>query len=622
MKIRQRSATGILSFSILLVSVITWVAWAESNLPLAQASLSGYHIIVLVLIIATSATFIVLIMLTGLVLIQHTFVRKLLLEAKRLFASGFCGYLVYGAFAGSYLLLSSGGFAVVVGAINPNKFSIVYNLFISTLPLLTLWFILSGGIFFLLTLILAWELSLPDLSVKVSQLVESKLFAIFWITSSLILSVVHWLSMIFRWDIRAYLPLWYWRTTTKIGLNTWLIIPLSLLFFAGYWLISSKKLPAYAKTLIVLLTGYLLIIGFAAIEGSPYQVLYEKRYISGHRNYIAVAARNEGGTEFLYDYEIALGHDRFFATKPPGIYLTYRGLLALGSLVFPHGTYEEKYDAINHTLMLLFPLIALSSTLVLEKLTLNFTGIDPPQLPGYLLIIVPNFLLLQGTIDQAIIPLLFLVGLWLGTIALQRSSWILSILFGSFIYLALYFSFSLLPLVMLFGLWIVFELWRNWKSFDLISHIKFALGALIGFGVFFILLYLTFNYSPWVRYQNAMVIHEIQRLQPASVSDYLAMYLLNNLEFASWIGIPLMLTSAFAVIRSSINLLWGRWKKIDSLVMSFLLTYAFLNHFSRTLSEVARLWLFLVPSMCIFAIHFIQEKMKKNAYIALLLSSQ
>lgn len=607
---------------MLLESVIVWVVLVIRKPPTRPAHLNWISSSNIFLIVIATLIVLFLVLFNIVVTSKSAFSLKILTKIKQCYETSIGGYLIYGSLAGANLLISTCTFAIVLGVISPERLSTVFFIFINSLPLLILWFILSIKSFVLFSFILSWELYLPNLSEKITALIETKSFGLFWIFSTLILSISHWLSLIFRWPIDSLIPLWYWQTTTKSGMNSWLVIPLGILFFISYWLIVNKNIPSYAKTIIVFVIGYLLMIGFAAIEGPPYQILYDKRYISGHRNYIAVAARNEGGTQFLYDYETTLGGDRFYATKPPGVYITYRGLLAFGSLIFPHDTYQEKYDAINHSIMLLFPILALSSTIILEKMTKRLTNINPHHLPGLLLIVVPSFVLLQGTIDQAIIPLLFISGLLLGMIALQRSSWCLSILFGTFVYLSLYFSFSLIPMIMVFGLWVILEVWRNWHANDLHAHLKLALGSMIGFFLLFLLLYFTFNYSPLIRYQNAIAVHEVQRFQPVSIRNYISLYLLNNTEFFTWIGLPIAITTILAAIHSSINFLWGRWTSIESLLIAFLITYVFLNHFSKTVSEVARLWLFFVPLICIFSIDFIQVKMKKKAFISILLFCQ
>lgn len=547
---------------------------------------------------------------------------KILALLKENCENGFGGYLVLGSMCGSTYFLLAGSFALSNQWISPSQHSVIYHTFTNSLPLIILWAILSFELFIQYTFIWQWKLNLPDLSKILSNLLKTKAFGIFWLISIITASFLHWYILIFRWEVLDRIQFWYWQTTTKNNLNVWLVIPISILFFAGYWILNSRKLSKGAKILILILIGYLLMIGFAAFEGSPYQVLYEKRYISGHRNYIAVAARNEGGVEFLFDYETALSHDRFFATKSPGIYLLYRGILGLGSLIFPTDGYEEKYDAINHTIMLLLPILSLCTAIVVEKLTSRFTKIKPSLLPSYLLIIAPNFLLLICTIDQAIVPLLFSFGILFGTSAITNQSWTKSILFGCYIYLGLYFSFSLLPMVLMFGLWVLLEIIRDWKNLHISKYLKFATGVMLGFVLFFVLFLIIFNYSPIQRYQNAISIHEVQRVQPGSIKEYLNMYLLNNIEFATWIGLPLAVTILFSVSTSLLNFVWGKWDSLDSLVIAFAGTYFYVNQFVNTLSEVGRLWIFFVPFMCIFAVDFVHNRLKKPKYFLAMLVLQ
>lgn len=576
----------------------------------------------LLLIVLTASIFIILLITYLISTSKQEFFNKIITLLKRNCESGFGGYLVLISMCGSTYGLLAVGFALSNQWISPSQHSVLYHTLTNSLPLIILWALLSIELFIQFSFVWQWKLHLPDLSKLLLNVLKSKAFGIFWLISIITASLLHWHILIFRWEVLDKIQFWYWQTTTKDDLNLWLVIPISVLFFAGYWILHSNKLSKGAKILILVIIGYLLMIGFAAIEGDPYQVLYEKRYISGHRNYIAVAARNEGGVEFLFDYEAALSHDRFFATKPPGVYLLYRGILGLGSLVFPVDGYEEKYDAINHTIMLLFPILSLCTAIVAEKLTSRFTRIKPSLLPSYLLIITPNFLLLICTIDQAIVPLLFSFGILFGAYAITHQSWTKSVLFGCYIYLCLYFSFSLLPMILMFGLWILLEIIRDWKNLHLTKYLKFAVGITIGFVLFYILFLIIFNYSPIQRYQNAITIHEVQRLQPGSIKQYLNMYLLNNIEFATWIGLPLAVTILFSMITSLMNFVWGHWKSIDSLAIAFTGTYFFVNQFGNTLSEVGRLWIFFVPFMCIFAVDFIHNRLRKSKYLLVMLLLQ
>ncbi len=556
------------------------------------------------------------------ILLMRLFARKLfhkpLSFVKCIFEKGFGSYLLLGLMTGSTYISILSGLAVSSRWVTVSKYRIIYQFITNGLPLFILLALLNIEFFILFTFFWQWKLNLPNLSKALQNLYKTRSFRAFWLVSIIVTSSIHWYMLIFHWNILEKIPYWYWPAITKNNINFWLIVPITASVFAGFWIVSTKKLSKRMKILLFLVIGYLFMIGFAAFEGSPYQVLYEKRYISGHRNYIAVLARNDVGSDFLVNYENAFSHDRFFATKPPGVYLLYRGLLLVSGLIFPTNNYQEKYDAINHTIMLLFPLISLLTAIIIEKLTSQFTQIEHSLKPTLLLFLTPNFMLMVGTIDQAIIPLLFSAGILLGIRALKNQSWWKSVFFGCYVYLILFFSFSLLPMLLMFALWAVLELLRGWETIRIHNHLKFALGFAIGFLLLSVIFLILFNYSPLVRYRNAMFIHEIQRVLPNDIKAYLKMYLLNNIEFATWIGLPLALTLVFSVFSSVINFVYGKWNTLDSLVVAFAGTYFFVNHFGNTLSEVGRLWLFFVPFISVFAIGFINFYLNKSKYILMM----
>jgi hypothetical protein len=77
--------------------------------------------------------------------------------------------------------------------------------------------------------------------------------------------------------------------------------------------------------------------------------------------------------------------------------------------------------------------------------------------------------------------------------------------------------------------------------------------------------------------------------------------LLNYLEFAVWLGVPLVLLVLGAVRRALLIVVDGRPAEIVLPALALLAVFVALGLFGRTKGESARLWLPLVPMCCAVA---------------------
>jgi hypothetical protein len=189
--------------------------------------------------------------------------------------------------------------------------------------------------------------------------------------------------------------------------------------------------------------------------------------------------------------------------------------------------------------------------------------------------------------------------LWLN--AVDRQSTLLAFLTGASTYASLYLSFSLLPLLPLPVLWLVIDTWlnREKRSYQRAAGLlaAFAGGLLLGF-LFF---RLALNYDPYIRYTAAMAQHlRAKEFTPGWYELLQAVYL-NNAEFFTWMGWPMAILFLASAVRSAWRWLHGQASRLDGLFLAFAATYLALNFFGQTRGEVQRLWLFMLPMICLFA---------------------
>ena len=96
--------------------------------------------------------------------------------------------------------------------------------------------------------------------------------------------------------------------------------------------------------------------------------------------------------------------------------------------------------------------------------------------------------------------------------------------------------------------------------------------------------------------------------------------LLNNAEFITWTGIPLVLLFLANAWRSLKGFLHHKLTQVDSLLAAFIITYAGLNIFGQTNGEVQRLWIFMVPLFALFSSEELRQRFGRYKNFMLLLA--
>jgi hypothetical protein len=76
--------------------------------------------------------------------------------------------------------------------------------------------------------------------------------------------------------------------------------------------------------------------------------------------------------------------------------------------------------------------------------------------------------------------------------------------------------------------------------------------------------------------------------------------LVNNLEYTTLLGLPLVITVAYQTLASLVRYLWKKQaEQIDLFAACMFLSYLGLNALGQTRGEVGRIWLFLAPAVCL-----------------------
>ena len=422
----------------------------------------------------------------------------------------------------------------------------------------------------------------------------------------LIGAAFHWSVYFFRLEAFTRIKGWFWIPQRKpFGANDLLFF--ALLVAAGlvvWWLVSHPE-ARWLSMLALVGLGYVLQVGFGFIDGGGFEALRQKYIHSDHRQYARMAAEDPILVQAVVEYEIHYGEDYYMGTKPPGVLVFYILADKAANMVQPEVSPEDRYERSTRFGAYAFPLVAALTGAVLFWLAGAFLPLADRSLPGVLYVLCANFILFPLYLDQALYPLLaasiFLLVVWA---AREVNMW-LSLVAGALLYLALFTTFSLLPLAPLALLWIAVE--AAYRSGDLplrqrtIDGLKVLAGFVVGVMLMWALFWWGLDYDPLARYSHAMAQHRaIKQFEPGWAQIWQAA-VLNNVEFAVWVGFPVILLAVVRVLKATAAFIRMLPARLDWLTLAFGGMYAALNLVGSTKGEVGRLWIFLLPLAALLA---------------------
>lgn len=407
-----------------------------------------------------------------------------------------------------------------------------------------------------------------------------------------------WLLLYLHLDFLQYLDGWFWKFYDKPLQNLWIFPALACAFVLAVWLVVRFPRRRAINLLFLFLLGCALQWGFASMEkdGGLVRTYVER----GRRAYPVRVCRGVAISDILLDYEQVHEGEMYFITKPPGTLLVYALAQQIPGRLFPN---RDCFDALVNFMPWLFLPLTFIGLPLLARLGTALVGDTNGLLPALVLLTFPNLILIPMELDGALLPLFTIGASFLLWKAMQTKKVLWALAAGAVIYLGTYINFSLLPLLAFCLAWIVMDLVRrvvqrqdaDWKP-----TAWNALGLLAGLAAMLLLFLLILHYDPLARYQAAMAAHRTAKYYQGGLEQMGITLVLNNAEFLTWIGIPAAVLLIAHLVRSGWAWIKQRADSTDAMMVAFFLVYAALNLAGQTRSEVARLWLFLLPVMAIF----------------------
>ncbi len=433
------------------------------------------------------------------------------------------------------------------------------------------------------------------------------------------------LSM-FQWSVYALgvwlsklMPGWYWDVFIRPLNPRLLLFPVMLgLSLAVVWYILRNPRRIRLSLLLIVALGYTLQISFGFVAGQGYEYIRLKYTDTGHRAYanIAVADFMEP-LAAVKEYEQRYGQKMFPSTKPPGVVLFYILLEKVVNTLSPEQTNEGRFLVLTRFMAIVFPLVALLVVGIIYTLARQLVEPEQAIAPAILFIFIPNIILIPMFLDQVLYPLVFMFGVLLLWRVMKTRSLLLALAAGIYIYIAVFFTFAMVPLLPFFVLLLGLDFLMNYKSRRIAQPVWlfFALG--IGILVALISFRLFLNYDILLRYETAnRVVRNFDfilrtggkrtedfttiAVQPG-IGQILRAAFLNNLEFAAAVGFPVYLLFLWRAIGTLTRLVRRKASELDIAMGALLLTFLALNAYGQMQGEAARLWMFWVPMVVIFA---------------------
>jgi hypothetical protein len=370
------------------------------------------------------------------------------------------------------------------------------------------------------------------------------------------------------------------------------VIPLPVLAAIPF---TGRLRSTAGKVCFLVLLGYLIQHGLALLDGRGISGMSERMLASGHGEVLRIAADVPGLRDLVahYDDYAASGALGTFArAKPPGFLLLYVATFRAGAFFAGGATVEGAARFASFV----WPLFASLTLVPLHHLARRAMDERRALVVCTLYLLVPSVELIVLHADQAFFPLLVTSVVACAAASADRGRGDLAALAGAGAYLAGFCSFSLLLALPLAAA----AMATSDRTGRELGGLLFRLSA--GFVAAFVLMWLLLGYEPVARAASAFAFHAGWRPGFGGAPGRFYYALIDALELAVWVGVPIACLSIGDMGRALRRLLRGResGRNVPSLVLAASL--AFIFFFGAVKGESARLCCFLVPFLVLSAV--------------------
>ena len=387
------------------------------------------------------------------------------------------------------------------------------------------------------------------------------------------------------------------------------------------------------KLILLLFIGVSLQFSFAFLEGRGIDGIKDRIVNTGHAEFARVAVQQKDLLFLLKNYESLLASNelgRFANSKPPGTLFFYMLTKEIAKLpVSGKGNDARVLENLRNTASLLWPMISYFVLIPLFYVSRMLFDDDTAILACSLYLFVPSVNLITLHADQVIYPLLAMACIFLASLSSKKDSLIIGLCTGICIYLSIWFTFALIVIspIVIFS---ILNFTRKDGKLNYKYFLRIFSSIVVGFFFMDFAFRYLFKYDILLRYENAIHYHSAWKHiewkhWAGPIVEVVYSGFLNLIEYAVWLGAPLVLLVLISLKSSIVRIFNESKANIESMwPITLIGTLIFIAFAGDTKAEVARLWLFLVPSLCIIAAHYIQKNFKESnpCFLALILFLQ
>lgn len=420
------------------------------------------------------------------------------------------------------------------------------------------------------------------------------------------------------------IPDWFWNFRQR-GMSLRHLIFLVILILTMF--VSHQVLQAPERgrwnVVLILILGYASQLSFGIAQGQGFDSLRLKYVSFGLSVFSKNACSDVGVLESVRRYDELYGTGFWEGTKPPGLQAIF---LLIGNgveLIQPGASAQACFEALTTFAAYIFPLIA-----VLVVFPLVYVGrfLLNENTGAYLAAVfyftLPNFTQFPLFHDQFLLPMIFMSVMALMLFASQKRSFWLYTLTGVALYLSAFTSFSLLPMLGFALVWFVLTFISSQEA-AWVDFLKVLLGVAVGLLLAALIFYQFLEYDPIARYQAAFAQHREIKFFNTDQGQFWSILLQNNLEYFILIGFPMAALFIYQSFASLLSFAGSRQSRMDIFTVTLFVTYIALNLMGQTRDEVARIWLFLAPAVCLVGVNRLLRSFRARRHpIYLLLGAQ
>jgi len=327
-----------------------------------------------------------------------------------------------------------------------------------------------------------------------------------------LVTVFNWIVLAFQLRVFTSNPAWYWkieRVTFTIG-DLWFLVGTVAFLALAYWLLLLRR-RIIVGLLFVFLFGVFLELSVGIISSNGLDTVAKRYFSSYHKTYVQKASQNQLAIlEVVRRYDELYGSHAFVDTKPPGLMAFYIGLEQLVNSRPSAYPDDVRYERLSTVITYAFPLLAMVLVFLVYmfiKRCLKYASGTVAVTAPLMCVVCPNLVLFSLFPDQAVYPLLFLLGIWLIITIIQRQSLLLAVVLGIFLYGTVFFAFTMLPLYVFAGIYLIMNYWSNRRQRSWKQQILFAGAIAFGSLLLFLVCLYFLNYNFFPRFEKTMGIN-------------------------------------------------------------------------------------------------------------------